>query len=125
MEGIDYFAAEASRGFQTLDEIIGQLNIPNDKVKELRANLLDGKQYLKSDYKVMKFTDFTEWHYTLKMPLLKNVEILYTLHNISHVIKLHISHYKNIPLLKIANFLNMSDIVILIFYRFILIRVPR
>lgn len=45
---------------QTLDEIIGQLNIPNDKVKELRANLLDGKQYLKSDYKVMKFTDFTE-----------------------------------------------------------------
>lgn len=37
---------------QTLDEIIGQLNIPNDKVKELRANLLDGKQYLKSDYKV-------------------------------------------------------------------------
>lgn len=41
-----YFAAEASRGFQTLDEIIGQLNIPNDKVKELRANLLDGKQYL-------------------------------------------------------------------------------
>lgn len=125
MEGIDYFAAEASRGFQTLDEIIGQLNIPNDKVKELRANLLDGKQYLKSDYKVMKFTDFTEWHYTLKMPWLKNVEILYTLHNISHVIKLHISHYKNIPLLKIANFLNMSDIVILIFYRFILIRVPR
>lgn len=46
MEGIDYFAAEASRGFQTLDEIIGQLNIPNDKVKELRPNLLDGKQYL-------------------------------------------------------------------------------
>lgn len=46
MEGIDFFAAEASRGFQTLDEIIGQLNIPNDKVKELRANLLDGKQYL-------------------------------------------------------------------------------
>lgn len=60
MEGIDYFAGEASRGFQTLDEIIGQLNIPNDKVKELRANLHDGKQYLKSDYKVMKFKDFTE-----------------------------------------------------------------
>lgn len=94
MESIDYFAAEASRGFQTLDEIIGQLNNPNDKVKEMRANLLDWKQYLKFDYKVMKFTDFTEWHYTIKMPLLKNVEILYTLHNISHVIKLQITLQK-------------------------------
>lgn len=96
MEGIDYFAAEASRGFQTLDEIIGQLDIPNDKVKEMRANLLDGKQYLKSDYKVMKFTDFTEWQYTLKMPVLKNVEIIYTctLHTISHVIKLQIALQK-------------------------------
>lgn len=28
------------------------------------------------------------------MPLLKNVEILYTLHNISHVIKLHITLQK-------------------------------
>lgn len=115
MEGIDFFAAEASRGFQTLDEIIGQLNIPNDKVKELRANLLDGKQYLKSDYKVMKFTDFTEWHYTLEMPLLKNVEILYTLYNISHVKKLHITlqKYPIIENCKFFDHVRYSDTYIL------------
>lgn len=113
--GHRFFAAEASRGFQTLDEIIGQLNIPNDKVKELRANLLDGKQYLKSDYKVMKFTDFTEWHYTLKMPLLKNVEILYTLYNISHVIKLHITlqKYPIIENCKFFDHVRYSDTYIL------------
>lgn len=38
----------------------------------------------------MKFIDFIEWYYILKMLLLKNVEILYILYNILYVIKLYI-----------------------------------
>ncbi|XP_052098404.1 uncharacterized protein LOC127733128 isoform X2 [Mytilus californianus] len=52
VEGLDYYVAEGGKAFQDLEIIIGKLSASSEKKKELKSKLLNGKRYIKSDFKV-------------------------------------------------------------------------
>ncbi|XP_076106707.1 uncharacterized protein LOC143075235 [Mytilus galloprovincialis] len=52
VEGLDYYIAEGGKAFQDLETIIEKLCIFSEKKKELKSKLLNGKRYIKSDFKV-------------------------------------------------------------------------
>ncbi|XP_071162572.1 uncharacterized protein [Mytilus edulis] len=52
VEGLDYYIAEGGKAFQDLETIIEKLCISSEKKKELKSKLLNGKRYIKSDFKV-------------------------------------------------------------------------
>ncbi|CAC5405952.1 unnamed protein product [Mytilus coruscus] len=51
VEGLDYYVAEGGKAFQDLETIIEKLCASSEKKKELKSKLLNGKRYLKSDFK--------------------------------------------------------------------------
>lgn len=54
VEGLDYYIAEGGKAFQDLETIIEKLCISSEKKKELKSKLLNGKRYIKSDFKVFE-----------------------------------------------------------------------
>ncbi|CAC5386464.1 unnamed protein product [Mytilus coruscus] len=52
VEGLDYYVAEGGKAFQDLETIIEKLCASSEKKKELKSKLLNGKRYIKSDFKV-------------------------------------------------------------------------
>ena len=52
LQGINYFAANASEAFDQIVRVINELHISSVEEKCLVANLKRARQYLKSDYKV-------------------------------------------------------------------------
>ena len=58
LEGLDYFVAEGGRAFITLQDILQMLLLYEaillDSFEDFQALLLQSKQYLRTDYKVLE-----------------------------------------------------------------------
>lgn len=52
IQGINYFAADASETFDSIEKLIDTLHLDITKHRHLLENLKRGRQYLKSDYNV-------------------------------------------------------------------------
>ncbi|CAC5417479.1 unnamed protein product [Mytilus coruscus] len=52
VEGLDYYVAEGGKAFPDLETITEKLCASSEKKKELKSKLLNGKRYIKSDFKV-------------------------------------------------------------------------
>ncbi|CAC5406365.1 unnamed protein product [Mytilus coruscus] len=53
VEGLDSYVAEGGKTFQDLEIIIEKLSASSEKKKELKSKLLNGKRYIKSDFKII------------------------------------------------------------------------
>lgn len=51
VEGVDYYVAEASEAFRALEDMVREMQIP-DEQKEIVERLMQAKHYLKTDFKV-------------------------------------------------------------------------
>ncbi|CAC5418193.1 unnamed protein product [Mytilus coruscus] len=62
VEGLDYYVAEGGRAFRDIEEILEGFDCEDEDIKKMKADLLEVKRYLKSDYKVEKAVDdIKEW----------------------------------------------------------------
>ncbi|CAF1193962.1 unnamed protein product [Didymodactylos carnosus] len=52
LQGIDYYAADAGEAFDSLQKMIENLNLLSAEAQRLIDNLRQGRQYLKSDFKL-------------------------------------------------------------------------
>ncbi|VDI78120.1 Hypothetical predicted protein [Mytilus galloprovincialis] len=52
VEGLDYYVAEGGRAFRDIEEILEGFDCEDEDIKKMKADLLEVKRYLKSDYKV-------------------------------------------------------------------------
>ena len=52
LQGINYFAADASEAFDSIEKLIDELHLDITQHRRLVENLKRGRQYLKTDYKV-------------------------------------------------------------------------
>ncbi|KAK3711284.1 hypothetical protein QZH41_015004, partial [Actinostola sp. cb2023] len=68
LQGLDYIAADGAKGFEDLCEMIGRLEergLDSETVKIWKRTLKEGKQYLKSDYKLkLPAEEFDDVNYT-------------------------------------------------------------
>ena len=53
VEGLDYYVVEGGKAFQDLESVVDKLAISATESKELKKSLLEVKQYIKADYKVI------------------------------------------------------------------------
>ena len=56
VEGLDYYVAEGGRAFRDIEEILEGFDCEDEDIKKMKADLLEVKRYLKSDYKVFYTT---------------------------------------------------------------------
>ena len=61
LQGLDYFAAEGSRAFDDLSDIVRQTANSGDSEAALQENLKAGKLYLKGDFKVINCWYIKAW----------------------------------------------------------------
>ncbi|XP_063436493.1 uncharacterized protein LOC134717925 [Mytilus trossulus] len=52
VEGLDYYVAEGGRAFRDIEEVLEGFECEDENIKKMKADLLEVKRYLKSDYKV-------------------------------------------------------------------------
>ena len=52
LQGINYFVADASEAFDSIEKLIDELHLDITQHRRLVENLKRGRQYLKTDYKV-------------------------------------------------------------------------
>lgn len=65
LQGLDYIAAEGAKGFDDLHRILdrlGECGLGREVVSQFQKSLKEGKQYLKSDYKVHFRNNVYEQH---------------------------------------------------------------
>ena len=60
VEGLDYYVAEGSKAFQTLEAVIDKVDVPDVQKKTYKQQLLDAKRYIKTDFKVVVFVSAPE-----------------------------------------------------------------
>ena len=56
LQGLDYIAAEEAKGFDVLLNIsdhLGERGLDEDVLSKLKRGLKEGKQYIKTEYKVI------------------------------------------------------------------------